>query len=314
MMFRSKKTINNNALLTIGMLLIFHINSCSTTKPILKIGLIADPQYKDTPKRGDRHYNKSLWKLKEAIDTLNYHKVDFIQNLGDIIDDEWRSYDSIIPIYATINPEIENYHVLGNHDFSVDSIKKSDVLKTLSMPDYYYSYVKKKWRFIVLDGTDYAYFSNSVHKHSIDKIDVLYAKTKGKENHYIWNAGVGDKQKKWLKKELRIAESLHQDVIVFSHYPVRPYHSATLWNSDEIVAILKSSSSVVAHINGHHHVGGYAFEDGIHYITIFAMVNTKISSYAIINLYKDSLVIKGYGNQKSMTLQKHTLNKNIEQY
>lgn len=297
---------------------LFLFISCITNtqhdNPILKIGLIADPQYKDAPKRGDRYYSESLWKLKEAIDTLNYHKVDFIQNLGDIIDDEWSSYDSIMHIYSSVNQEIENYHVLGNHEFSIDSIKKSKILNTLSMPDYYYSYVKKNWRFIVLDGTDYAYFSNSLHRYDIGKIDALYAKTEGKENHYTWNSGVGEKQKKWLKNELKAADSLKQDVIVFSHFPVRPYHSATLWNSDEIVNILKESSSVVAHVNGHHHAGGYAFEEGIHYITVSGMVNTEISSYAILDIYKDSLVINGYGNQKSMTFQKHSLNINIEQY
>ena len=290
------------------------LNSYGQTKPILKIGLIADPQYKDAPKSGDRNYSESLWKLKEAIDTLNYYKVDFIQNLGDIIDNEWRSYDSIMPVYATISPGIESYHALGNHDFSVDSIKKPKILKTLGMPDYYYSYVRKNWRFIVLDGTDYAYFSNALHKYSKDKIDALYAKTEGKENHYTWNGGVGEEQKKWLKKELKTAESLKQNVIVFSHYPVRPYHSATLWNRDEIVQILKGSPSVVAYINGHHHASGYAFENEIHYVTLYAMVNTMLSSYAILDLYKDSLVIKGYGNQKSMTLKKHTLNKNLKQY
>jgi len=297
---------------------VFFFISCMTNtqqdKPVLKMGLIADPQYKDAPKRGDRFYSESLWKLKEAIDTLNYYKVDFIQNLGDIIDDEWSSYDSIMPVYSFIDPKIENYHVLGNHDFSVDSINKSKIMKTLSMPDYYYSYVKNNWRFIVLDGTDYAYFSNSLHQYDIDKIDVLYAKTEGKENHYIWNSGVGEKQKVWLKNELKTADVLKQDVIVFSHFPVRPYHSATLWNSDEIVNILKESLSVVAYINGHHHAGGYAFEDGIHYITVSGMVNTEISSYAILDIYKDSLVINGYGNQKSMTLQKHSLNRNLEQY
>ena len=139
------------------------LNSYGQAKPVLKIGLISDPQYKAAPKSGERNYRETLWKLKEAIDTFNYYKVDFVQSLGDIIDDKWSSYDSIMPVYATINPETESYHLLGNHDFSVDSIKKSKILKTLGMPDYYYSYVRKNWRFIVLDGTDYAYFSNSLH-------------------------------------------------------------------------------------------------------------------------------------------------------
>jgi len=283
-------------------------------KPILKIGLITDPQYKDAPANGERQYKESLWKLKEAIDTLNYYKVDFVQNLGDIIDKGWESYNSIMPIYAMITPEIECYHALGNHDFSVDSILKTKVLNKLSMPDYYYSYVKKNWRFIVLDGTDYAYFSNSLHNHNIAKIDELYAKTEGKENHYKWNGGIGGKQKKWLKEELKNAEISNQNVIVFCHYPVRPYHAATLWNSDEIVDILKKSSNVVAYINGHHHSSGYAFEDGIHFVTLFAMVNTMVSSYSILDIYKDRLVIKGFGNQKSMILNKHSLNTNLKQY
>ncbi len=296
---------------------LFLFNSCADKtkdKPILKIGLIADPQYKNAPTSGDRFYGETLWKLREAIDTLNHHKVDFIQNLGDIIDKNWSSFEAIMPVYATIDPSIEIYHSLGNHDYSVDSLKKANILKTLSMPDYYYSYVKKNWRFIVLDGTDYAYFSNSLHNYSSDKIDALYATTAGKENHYTWNGGIGEKQKEWLKKELITAESLEQNVIVFCHYPVRPYHAATLWNSDEIVDILKSSSSVVAYINGHHHQGGYAYEDGIHYITMFAMVNTMIGSYSMLNIYKDSLVVNGYGNQKSMVLQKHILNENTSQY
>ncbi len=289
--------------------------SCSQNEPILKIGLIADPQYKDAPSSGDRKYKETLWKLEEAIDTLNHYKVDFIQNLGDIIDKEWRSFDSIIPVYNNLNPGIGNYHTLGNHDFSVDSSQMQNVLKALSMPDYYYSYVKKSWRFIVLDATDYAYYSNSLHNYSIEKIDACYAKTEGKENHYTWNSGVGEKQQAWLKEELRSAELLNQDVIVFAHLPIKPIHAASLWNSNEIVDILESSPNVVAYINGHHHAGGYAFANGIHYITIFGMVNTMVGSYAILDIYEDGrLTLTGFGNQKSFKLQKHTLNENIDQY
>lgn len=291
------------------------ISSCSQNELVLKIGLIADPQYKDAPSSGDRKYRETLWKLEEAIDTLNYYNVDFIQNLGDIIDNEWRSYDSIIPVYDKINPGIENYHTLGNHDFSVDSSQMKDILKTLSMPDYYYSYVKKSWRLVVLDATDYAYYSNPLHKYSIEKIDACYAKTEGIENHHVWNSGIGEKQQAWLKEELKTAESLNQDVIVFAHLPIKPNHAVSLWNSNEIVEILESSKNVVAYINGHHHAGGYAYANGIHYITIFGMVNTMISSYAILEIFEDGrLTLTGFGNQKSFQLQKHTLNENIEQY
>ena len=68
-------------------------------KSNLNIGLVADPQYANKPSKGKRHYRESLWKLKEAIDSFNDHQVDFIQNLGDIIDDDWESFDSILPVY-----------------------------------------------------------------------------------------------------------------------------------------------------------------------------------------------------------------------
>ncbi len=296
---------------------IIFFSSCmrnKQTEPILKIGLIADPQYQDIPTVGERFYNESLWKLEEAIDTLNHHNIHFIQNLGDIINKEWRSYDSIIPVYDKINTGIENYHLLGNHDFSIDSIKMGDVLNTLNMPDFYYSYVKNNWRFIVLDATDYAYFSNYIHNYDIKKIDALYAKTEGKKNHYDWNGGVGEKQQAWLKEELKSAELLNQKVIVFSHMPVKPMRAASLWNGDDIVQIIESSPNVVAFISGHHHDGGYAFENGIHYVTISGMVNTKISSFAILEIYTDSLVLNGFGNQRNIVLPLHVMNENTEQF
>lgn len=88
------------------------LSSCSKIEPILKIGLVADPQYADKQTTGKRYYRESLWKLEEAIDTFNYYGVDFVQNLGDVIDVDWGSYDSIIPIYQKLNPDIENHQLL----------------------------------------------------------------------------------------------------------------------------------------------------------------------------------------------------------
>ena len=73
-------------------LLLFLSLSCAKKSPTLTIGLVADPQYANKPSKGKRHYRESLWKLKEAIDSFNDHQVDFIQNLGDIIDDDWESF------------------------------------------------------------------------------------------------------------------------------------------------------------------------------------------------------------------------------
>ena len=93
-------------------------------------------------------------------------------------------------------------------------------------------------------------------------------------------------------------------VVVFSHMPLLPEEvEERLWNSEEIVEILESSPAVVAHINGHRHKGAYAIEKGIHYISVCGMVDTDISSYAILEIYKDRMELKGYGNQETIRLQ-----------
>ena len=162
------------------------LGSCSNKEPFLKVGLVADPQYANQPPSGKRNYRESLWKLQEAIDTFNFNKVDLVQNLGDIINDKWESYEAILPLYDKLNPDINNYHLLGNHEFAVDSTHLKDILDRLSMPDYYYSYSKKGWRFIVLDATDIAYFSNSLHDLEIKEIDLYFQNTKGQSNSYYW--------------------------------------------------------------------------------------------------------------------------------
>jgi len=285
-------------------LIIALLSSCSQTEPILTIGLVADPQYSDKPSAGERHYRETLWKLNEAIDTFNDHKVDFIQNLGDIIDEGWSSFDSIMPVYQRINPGIENYHLLGNHDFSMDSSYLANLLDTLSMPDTYYSYVKKGWRFIVLDATDYSFYANPLHGRSVDKISAYYDKTVGAANHQRWNGAVGKEQQDWLKQELERAASLGQKVIIFSHMPVRPLNDTeNLWNDHEIIDIIEKYSNVIAFINGHNHSGNYIHKNGIHYITLKGMVDSLVSSYAILEIYSDSLKLKGYGNQDDILIE-----------
>lgn len=283
--------------------LLIPCNSCSNTEPILKIGLVADPQYADKPRAGTRYYSESLWKLDEAIDSFNFYGVDFVQNLGDLIDSDWESYDAILPIYEKLHPHIETHHLLGNHDYEIDSAQLKDLQHKLSMPDYYYSYSEKGWRFIVLDATDYSYFSNPLHDRDVRQIDSYFENTREKANHYTWNGAIGKEQLLWLKQQLDSAELESQKVILFSHLPVRPQNDPhNLWNDEEVTALIENSSSVVAFVNGHNHAGGYAFENGIHHITIKGMVENRISSYAILEIYEDHMVLKGFGDQETMHL------------
>ncbi len=285
------------------LILFLALFSCSQSKPILKIGLVADPQYEDKNTAGKRHYRESLWKLEEAIDTFNYYKVDFVQSLGDIINSQWVSFDSIMPIYDKLNPGIESFHLLGNHDFAVDSLDMPGLLEVLHMKDHYYSYVKKNWRFIVLNSMDYSFLANPLYKRDTLKVNEYFNNTRGQINHYDWNGAIGKEQQEWLKSELKIAEKEKQKVIVFEHMPLLPEEvEERLWNSEEIVEILESCPNVVAHINGHRHKGAYTMHNGIHYVSVFGMVDTELSSYGLLEIYQDSVILKGYGNVPELKL------------
>ncbi len=271
--------------------------------PILKIGLVADPQYADQDPRGERHYRESIWKLSQAIDTFNREKVDFVQTLGDVIDDKRSSYDSIIPVYDRLNSDIPSFHVLGNHDFSIDLSEDSNVPDFFEMPSPYYSYRQKGWRFIVLDGTDYSFYANDFHQHDTIAINRYHQSIEGKANQKPWNGAIGKKQQEWLKSELSSAERLDEKVILFCHFPVYPFgHSENLWNDMQIVPVLENSPAVVAYFNGHNHAGAYGQKTRIHFVTLFGMVDTRVSSFAILEIYKDYLNLRGFGNQKSLNL------------
>ena len=296
-------------------LLIIMVSCGSKKKNLdLKIGLIADPQYEFKETEGDRYYKESLWKLEQAIDTLNDGQVDFVQNLGDLVNGQWASYDSILPIFSHLNPDIENYFLLGNHEFAIDSTDKLKLLEKLFMPNYYYSYVKNNWRFLVLDATDISYYANVLHQRDSSEIEAVFNLSQDQENHFVWNGGIGKQQQAWINEEFKKAMNLNQQVILFAHMPLIPLRATSLWNHKEIVALIETCPNVVAYISGHRHEGGYAYQNGVHYINIFGMLATQISSFAVLEISGDKLIVKGFGNQKDLSLKAHTENIDLEEY
>ncbi|MCK5776808.1 MAG: metallophosphoesterase [Bacteroidales bacterium] len=306
--------MKNIAIFLIMWVLIMMSCSPEMERPDLRIGLIADQQYEFKETIGERHYKESLSKLGQAIDTLNAEQVDFVQNLGDLVNGQWASYDSVLPIFDKLNSDIDNYFLLGNHEFSIDSVDKLRLLEKLSMPNFYYSYVKKNWRFLVLDATDMSYYANVLHQRDSSEIEAVFNLSQGQENHNDWNGGIGKEQQAWMKSEFEKAMNLNQQVILFSHMPLIPLNMTSLWNYKEIVALIETCPNIVAYINGHRHEGGYAYSNGVHYINIYGMLDTSVGSYAILDISGDSLIINGYGNQMDMRLKAHTKNEAIGEY
>ena len=89
-------------------------------KPILRFGVVADPQYAPIAPSGTRYYSNSLWKLSAAIKVFNKENLNFVVTLGDIIDRDWGSYAHVLPLYKTLKHP--NFFLLGNHDFFVANV------------------------------------------------------------------------------------------------------------------------------------------------------------------------------------------------
>ena len=269
----------------------------------LRFGVIADPQYAPVPPHGTRYYAHSLWKVDEAIATLNRHDLAFVVTLGDIIDRHWQSFGDILPIYA--RSRHPNHFILGNHDYEVAADYLHAVERAVGRKDAHYGFTVPGFRFLVVDGNDVSLFANpegsAAHARAQAKLAALQAA--GAVNAEPWNGGMGDAQKAWLADELAEAEAAGERVVVFGHYPVHPHDRHNMWDDTEFVDLVTASPAVVAYFNGHNHAGNYGERDGTHFVNLKGMVETPDrTAYAIVEIDDDRLHIQGFGLEESRTL------------
>ncbi|MGF7231489.1 metallophosphoesterase family protein, partial [Arachidicoccus sp.] len=166
-------------------------------KPVLTIAHITDVHIREGDNAPDR-FRKCLRMILEK------HKPDFFLNGGDSIHDA--SYDNVIrgqvtalwQIWDECIKEIEGYEIyacIGNHDTWWKAPSQTDemygkpyVVKRLHIPDRYYSFNKRNWHFIVLDGNNK-------------------------------DISLDEDQFNWLKQDLmQLPPESH--VLLMSHYPI----------------------------------------------------------------------------------------------
>jgi manganese-dependent ADP-ribose/CDP-alcohol diphosphatase len=278
----------------------------TSRKQLLQIGIISDPQYCHCSPSNTRYYPQTLGKLRTAIDTINSYKPDFVITLGDVTDRYDQDLDSILPLYGLL--EAPRYFLLGNHEFeSIEDSAKKYIVSKLDMPDYYYSFVKNNWRFLVLDGTELLTYTIPLHPELEGEGDSIRQSIAGAVNAAISNGGIGKKQQGWIKQQLSDAYSLKQEVIVFCHFPVYPAgNRKNLWNSEAIIELLESYPNVVAYIAGHNHPGNYGVKSGKHYITHKAMVETEsVNSFSVFSIFPGKMIQHGYGLNQDRELAWH---------
>lgn len=292
--------------LPLSLAFVSEANDSSTTEPLLRFGVIADPQYKDAKPAGTRYYKNSLAKLEVAIANLNQEKLAFVVTLGDLIDADFSSFAPVMKQYAAL--AAPHFPILGNHDFSVTDDEKSQVLAALGMEKPYYSRILNGWRFLFLDGTDvgtWRYPANDDRTAAAIKMREELLKNKTPQAAE-WNAGIGKEQLRWIDEELTAAATAKQPAILFCHYPICPLaQELNLWNDQEVSALLQKHPHALAWMNGHNHEGNYGKLGHVHCLNFKGMVETENqTAYATVACYQDRLVIQGYGLEPKRDLKK----------
>lgn len=273
-----------------------------TVPDTLRFGVMADCQYCNCDPSPFRYYRHSTGKLAACIAELNKHDLDFAVHLGDFIDKDFASFDSLQPIIDQLDTKL--HHVLGNHDFSVEEKLKKKVPARMGLKRRYYSFEYGNWQFIVLDGNDLSlYAAPGKRKKRMAEAMLQKAQAVEKASAKDWNGGLSEKQMNWLDRQLERAENKGRKVILLCHFPVYPVDQHNLWNHDSVIGLIEKYSCVKAYFNGHNHAGNYVLQHGIHFLTFKGMVDTpEENAFAVVMITKDRIIVKGYGRQEDLVL------------
>lgn len=274
-----------------------HATQAADSKGQLKKPMLTVAHITDVHIRPDENIPE---RFKKCLEAVKRHKVDFFLNGGDSIHDA--SYDNVQrtrvteqwAVWDECMQSLKGYDVyscIGNHDPWWSAPSKEDemygipyTVKRLGIPHNYYSFTKKNWRFIILDGN-----------------------YKG--------ITLGEEQTEWLKKEL---EEVPQGnfVLLMSHYPILTvtgtWEGGQHKDHKELKQLFyKYKDKVRICLSGHQHLLDRAWYNGVDYFCNGAMSgfwwgkgNEKSAQpyyyqetppgYAIINLYEDGRVENRY--------------------
>ncbi len=251
----------------------------------LRIGLITDLHHADKPAAGSRFYRETIPKLNAAAEEFQKTGLDFIVELGDLIDAA-DSVETELSYLRTINREFselspDRHYVLGNH--CVDTLTKNEFLQEVGQKESYYSFDRAGFHFIVLDSC----FRDD---------GVPYSRKNSK-----WNdANIPLAELAWLREDLK---STRLPTIVFAHQRLDVATDHGIKNCIEVRSILKDSGRVLAVFQGHSHQNDLKDIDGIHYCTLVAMVEgsgLENSGASVLQLHDDGTIhVSGFRKQKS---------------
>jgi len=195
----------------------------------------------------DVHYNvihNATQRLKVFIDDMNRKNPDFIIQLGDFCYPDSTS-DDFMNVFRSFKGD--RYSVLGNHDKDNGAIW-NDAVNYFEMPAAYYSFDKKNFHFIVLDGNEISDTTTNYPRY------------------------ISSKQLGWLKNDL---DKTEKKTIVFVHQSLFDSHGVI--NQDTVRNILSSQHfkdgkhKVLVCFNGHSHIDAAEKINGVWYVSVNSM-------------------------------------------
>lgn len=270
--------------------------------PLVSFGLTTDVQYADTDPEGERHYRESIPKLKAAVADLAKQNLPFTLHLGDMIDREFSSFATILPLFQPLGHPVR--HLLGNHDYTVSDSEKSRVVSTLGMPADYYGFTVSGVRFLMLDTNEVSTYKHPEGTKEDLDAEALLKSMAPAPNAKPWNGGISPAQLAWLDKELTAADAAKTPVIVCGHHPILPASGHEAWNSPEILAVLQKHSSARAYLCGHNHAGNEVIAGALPCINFKSILHEPgVTAYAVLRLYQNRLDIEGRGREVSREIQ-----------
>ena len=269
---------------------------------LFSFGIIADVQYADKEPAGTRFYKSSIAKLKEAVSVFKKDSVDFVITLGDLIDQDFNSYEPLLSIIDSSG--LKFYHVSGNHDYSVDPAYKENLPATYFTKPGYFAFTHKNFRFIFINGNEISTYSTedeSIIKKAETIIDSI--KNTGGNNAVEWNGAVSKNQLLWLDKKINDASLGNRKVILICHFPVYPENVHNLLNYKDVLSVISKYRNCIAWFNGHNHEGNYGKKGNTHYVTFKGMVETEsLNSFARVDIYSNEISIIGSGRENNQIL------------
>lgn len=274
-------------------------------KPLIRFGVIADPQYADLPPNlaFDRHYAKSIGKLEAAVEIFNREELSFVVTLGDLIDRDWRSFDKVLPVFGRSRHEA--VHLPGNHDFAVAPERLGEVHARLGMPAPWHDFSREGFRFIVIDGNEVSLFStlDGDARHALARKRLRSLIAEQAPNAQEWNGGMSDEQFGWLAATLEKAKAAGETAIVLGHYPLYPENQHNLWDYPRVLELFERAGNVAAYLCGHNHTGNLGRAGNTWFVNFKGMVDTEAeNAFAVVEIFSDRISITGYGREESRTL------------